>query len=78
VKKFSKTFNRCDECPSCGYVHFDGEGESCPYSYWHAFCHETRKDFPPGLIIEEPHEIIGKEGYVPKRKIPDWCPLPDV
>jgi hypothetical protein len=77
VKVFTKTINRCNECPSIGYTHFDGEGESCPYEYHHGHCSAVKKDLPFELIVRATYEECQKEGYVPERRIPDWCSLTD-
>ena len=83
MKLFTKKVSCCDKCPAILYKHSDGEGESCPYSYYRAVCREKRDS--DGLHTALPHELIEPEswekthesGYVPKRKIPEWCPLKD-
>jgi hypothetical protein len=75
MKTFTKTFDRCNDCPAVGYVHFDGEGESCAYQYYHAVCTRVNKDLPWDHIVKKTYEESSKEGYVPERRIPIWCPL---
>jgi len=78
MKQFVRNIERCDQCPNCGYIHYAGEGESSPYQYRDAFCSPTAKDLPNDWMLTTPESEWRKENYVPKRKIPDWCPLPDL
>jgi hypothetical protein len=72
---YEKIVNECQECPDCKYIHSDGEGESCPYTFYRAFCKRESKELPYDLMYglsTYPHKIYNE---IPKRKIPSWCTL---
>jgi len=80
MKAFKQSVERCNLCSAIRYIHYDGEGESSPYSYLTAVCGVSSKDLPYKLITEECKKKIGAPFYsarVPERIIPDWCELED-
>lgn len=85
MKVFVKNVELCNDCPNLGYIHYDGEGESCPYEYFDAVCSKTKKNLPNSLIVKDAEYQEYKDGgrpfskpFIPVRNIPDWCPLKDV
>jgi len=76
MKTFTKAITKCQECPNVGYIHYDGEGESCPYEYYFPVCNSVRDAkilriaHGRTIPVQEPRQIP-----IPKDRIPEWCPL---
>jgi hypothetical protein len=64
---------KCTDCPYLGYIHFDGEGESCPLEFNFPVCSITDEDFDKkGKWNKDRFTSKSLRGY---NSIPDWCPL---